>query len=218
MKTITRLSIVKQLTLIAGLGLIGMVLMLIIQQWSNQHIRSLNESRLLLSEIKSEMLTLRRNEKDFMARKNKKYLDKFNNNHQILINKNNQLQSLMQEEQISTSTDVQLSQVFMSYGETFNKVAALIEKIGLDPKSGLYGSLRKAVHQAEELLNNHNQIKLSKDMLMLRRREKDFMLAQLTLAEKKKVCLLKMVYQAGCCASVFLHQHVLFLYRNRSQK
>jgi len=176
MKIITNLSIAKQLILIAALGLIGIITIFSIQQWSNKHIGTLNESRLFLSQIKSDMLTLRRNEKDFMSRKNLKYIEKFKNNHQSLLNKNNQLKSLLVEQGVILSSDNHLHDIFSSYNNVFLEVSALVEKIGLDHKSGLYGNLRKAVHDAEALLKKHQQIKLTKDMLMLRRREKDFML------------------------------------------
>jgi len=46
----------------------------------------------------------------------------------------------------------------------------------LNPKDGLYGALRKAVHNAESGIKELKDDQLMADMLMLRRREKDFML------------------------------------------
>ncbi len=60
------------------------------------------------------------------------------------------------------------------YKQRFNNIAALQQEIGLDPKSGLYGGLRSAVHSVEELLSDNPRVLAS--MLMLRRHEKDFML------------------------------------------
>lgn len=40
----------------------------------------------------------------------------------------------------------------------------------------MYGSLREAVHQAEDIMHAQRSDKLMKDMLVLRRREKAFML------------------------------------------
>ena len=62
------------------------------------------------------------------------------------------------------------------YNEKFLALVAQYRKIGLNPKDGLYGALRKAVHNAEAVIKAENNDKLMKDMLMLRRREKDFML------------------------------------------
>jgi methyl-accepting chemotaxis protein len=48
--------------------------------------------------------------------------------------------------------------------------------IGLDHESGLYGSLRKSVHTVESILETEASDTLLKEMLTLRRNEKDFML------------------------------------------
>jgi methyl-accepting chemotaxis protein len=68
-----------------------------------------------------------------------------------------------------------MKNILVEYQSQFNEVVSLQKKIGLDPKSGLYGELRKAVHNVEKLIGNDNYQLLS-EMLQLRRNEKDFML------------------------------------------
>ncbi len=63
-----------------------------------------------------------------------------------------------------------------SYRQLFAGVVKLQQEIGLDPKSGLYGELRSAVHNVESLVAEHNVPELMVLMLQLRRNEKDFML------------------------------------------
>ena len=60
--------------------------------------------------------------------------------------------------------------------ESFSKLVALNERMGLDEKSGLQGALRSAVHAVEEKLATANLDALTVKMLMMRRHEKDFML------------------------------------------
>src|SRR5690606_20771509 len=62
------------------------------------------------------------------------------------------------------------------YQSTFSEVVKLQQEIGLTPQTGLYGTLRTAVHNVESLLKEYEQASLAVAMLQLRRNEKDFML------------------------------------------
>ncbi|MDI5834415.1 methyl-accepting chemotaxis protein, partial [Shewanella xiamenensis] len=62
------------------------------------------------------------------------------------------------------------------YQLAFNEVVQLQQEIGLTPKTGLYGTLRTAVHNIESMLKEYDQLSLQVAMLQLRRNEKDFML------------------------------------------
>ncbi len=176
MKFLKRFSIQRQLMFVAGFVTIGMVGLAVMSHVTNNHVNELAEARLTLSQIDTSMLTLRRNEKDFMARKDPKYVDRFMKNFVAMQAKTDHLKTLLEHQDVESGQVDQLKEVFNSYHRSFLQVAATIEKIGLDPKSGLYGALRKAVHGAESMLKEQNQIQLTADMLMLRRREKDFML------------------------------------------
>ncbi|HFD31433.1 MAG TPA: methyl-accepting chemotaxis protein [Gammaproteobacteria bacterium] len=146
------------------------------QFWTSNHVSALQNIRVLVSDIETGMLTLRRNEKDFLARKNLKYQDKFSKNYTKLQNNIQQLIALLDENNIKSNTAHKLSQALAEYNKKFNALVSQYKIIGLNPKDGLYGSLRAAVHNAEGAIKAENNDTLMKDMLMLRRREKDFML------------------------------------------
>ena len=138
--------------------------------------RTMEEARLLDSEIHTGMLTLRRNEKDFLARTDMKYLDKFNKNFVVLTEKLASLKTFSSNYGVVGEEVARLDKVLNDYATSFRQVVAVQQTIGLNPKDGLQGKLRKAVHDAEGILKELTQDTLTKDMLMLRRREKDFML------------------------------------------
>ncbi len=75
-----KISISQQLVMLAVIAVLGLISMTVIHQISGQNLQSLDNTRLSVSEIKSAMLMLRRNEKDFMARRDPKYIDKFTAN------------------------------------------------------------------------------------------------------------------------------------------
>ena len=62
------------------------------------------------------------------------------------------------------------------YSEQFATVEAMWREIGLDQDSGLRGHLRGAVHDVESALEQHDELRLTVTMLMMRRHEKDFLM------------------------------------------
>ncbi|MDH5183659.1 MAG: methyl-accepting chemotaxis protein [Gammaproteobacteria bacterium] len=138
--------------------------------------RTMEEARLLDSEINAGMLTLRRNEKDFLARTDLKYLDKFNKNFVLLTEKLTSLKAFSSKYGVVGEEVARLERVLNDYAVSFKQLVAVQQTIGLSPKDGLRGNLRNAVHEAEGILKELSLDTLTKDMLMLRRREKDFML------------------------------------------
>lgn len=83
---------------------------------------------------KAELLTLRRNEKDFFLRKDLKYLNDFNTN----------LQKFSGSVQESAQKDVPIIlQEIENYGKQFNLIVEIETKIGLKESEGIRGSLRK---------------------------------------------------------------------------
>ena len=176
MNFLKTLSIQRQLMFLAGFFALGMIGPAMISQLTNQQVRELAQARLVISEIGAGMLTLRRNEKDFMARRDLKYVDRFSANFEAMLADVDRMQVMLSDQGVDNKEAEQLNQVFNDYLASFMRIAATIETIGLDPKSGLYDALRQAVHHAEGILKEQNQVQLTVDMLILRRREKDFML------------------------------------------
>ncbi len=170
------------LTLLFALGMTGM---LVLARYSASYISNLQQAQLQVSRVETGMLTLRRNEKDFLARHDLRYQKKFESNYQTLQEHVTALQDLLTGSDIDSSQVTQLAAVLNDYRKTFNDMVAMQKKLGLDHKSGLHGSLRNAVHHAEKRLKELGDVLLLKDMYLLRRREKDF-LQRLDLKYQKK--------------------------------
>lgn len=162
--------IVGSLAILSVLGMVGL------NQYATGTLASLNEIALEASQVETGMLTLRRNEKDFLARNALKYQDKFNGNLENLINKTNTLSHDLEKSELNHQRADEISALLGQYGKNFNDLVAVQKKIGLNPKDGLYGGLRSAVHNVEDLIKTMSDNQLKADMLTLRRNEKDFML------------------------------------------
>jgi methyl-accepting chemotaxis protein len=97
-------------------------------------------------QLTAQLLQLRRDEKDFMLRKDLKYLAAFNKGMtefraQIQIN-------------ITDATQVaQLQQLADAYSVAFTRLVEGEQKIGLAHNEGLMGEMRSAIHQTEESLD-----------------------------------------------------------------
>lgn len=98
-------------------------------------------------QLTAQLLQLRRDEKDFMLRKDLKYLTAFN---QGLSEFRGQIQ-----QNISDPTLVmQLQQLADAYGVAFARLVEGEQKIGLAPDQGLMGQMRAAIHQTEDSLES----------------------------------------------------------------
>lgn len=168
---------IKHKFILAGtLAFVAIISILGLGQYTNSELKKFDGISLNLSEIKAGMLTLRRNEKDFLARKDLKYRDKFQKSFEKLQTRTDKLKISLDDAGIDATMSISLTGIFNSYQSSFNNLVSLQQKIGLHPKDGLYGSLRMAVHGAETEIKALNDQRLRADMLQLRRNEKDFML------------------------------------------
>lgn len=163
--------------LIANTGLLvgSMLIMLILLQYSSSVNHELLLAERALGQIESEKLTLRKHEKDFIMRKDLKYQERFDKSvaafNQYILNLDNSFDELGVETPAINNLQKQLSE----YQNNFTRMVESQKKIGLDPKDGLYGKLRVAVHDIETIVEGKDFQVLS-NMLQLRRNEKDFML------------------------------------------
>ncbi len=128
-----------------------------------------------IGKVESSVLQLRRHEKDFFARKDLKYFDKFESTYKKLQSEITALDKGFDSVGQSMPEISRLRQIVSEYFDHFKAVVQAQQTIGLHPKDALYGKLRDAVRGVEELIGD-NDYQLLAGMLRLRRNEKDFML------------------------------------------
>ncbi len=143
---------------------------------SSQDAKELSQLKYEVKQIENTILQLRRNEKDFLARKDLKYQAKYNKNFQKLMASVDKASVVLIKYNVNGQKIQSLKDILNKYSKDFNAIIGIQQHIGLHSKDGLYGSLRHSVHNLEDLLKKDMKYKLQVDMLMLRRAEKDFML------------------------------------------
>ncbi len=123
-----------------------------------------------------QLLELRKNEKDFLSRKDLKYLDNFQKNIKNFENIKTILDDEFAKSDIDPTELNNYKNVIAEYSTIFTKIVNLQKEIGLNPDSGLYGALRDSVHLVQEFAKKSNDNYLLATVYDLRKQEKDFML------------------------------------------
>jgi methyl-accepting chemotaxis protein len=132
----------------------------------------------LANKLSNQMLLARRAEKDFLLRREDRYVKA---HHEIVAaiaasidELMRRLTALNQTELVQKATAARAD--YETYVKHFNGLTNAAIKNGLRENDGLQGALRKAVHEIESALKEFGDAKLEAGMLMMRRHEKDFML------------------------------------------
>ena len=170
------LSIRSKHLVILALVIGGLILTVSFSAIQFSQIEQLRDITLREQQLKSHIFELRKYEKDFLLYKKQTYLEGFRQAEQQIDSDLNALLQQLENNDLSTELASELGSSLKSYRTLFSKLAATQIEIGLTPKTGLYGSLRNAVHEVESLAKAQQEYELLFHMLMLRRNEKDFML------------------------------------------
>lgn len=122
------------------------------------------------------MLQSRRSEKDFLLRKDKKYLDKVIKSVSALKTEANKIKDIAKKtgrKELVTNINLIINYAD-TYEMTFKKLVSSWEKIGLTHKSGFRGSFRNIAHTLSDNLKKYQLDELQVALLMIRRYEKDY--------------------------------------------
>ncbi|MGI2166038.1 methyl-accepting chemotaxis protein [Shewanella oncorhynchi] len=166
----------SKLLLSAAVSISALIAMFGLQLYSNSVKSELSNSAQSVLDLERDVLILRKNEKDFFARKDLKYVELHKQSHMAIDSIVPELEKVFKEYGVSTASLESFDRNLNQYQAAFSEVVQLQQEIGLTPKTGLYGTLRAAVHNVETLLKEFDQPALEAAMLQLRRNEKDFML------------------------------------------
>ena len=176
MKVLANLTIRSRLTVNAVVIAIALIALFLLMVSNSSRMSDLAHTLANVEKLSAQVLTLRKNEKDFLARKDMKYVDRFAGNAKKLSDNVMNLREKTEDLGIDAPELATFGSIANSYVKKFEELAEFQQVIGLNAKDGYYGELRAAVHSVEELLKQNNSYVLLSDMLQLRRAEKDFML------------------------------------------
>lgn len=171
---LSHLSIKNRLITIAAVAVIALSLMLLLMQYQSKTLGDLATADKLIAELNTDVLMLRRHEKDFLLRKELRYLPSHQATQQQLEQKLAQLKQLLIELAIPDPHTAEFARLVTNYGNEFAAFVNLQQQIGLTEEEGLQGNLRKNAALLEQQLTDSPELQLH--YLQLRRLEKDFLL------------------------------------------
>ncbi len=162
---------------------------------SFQKVRTINSVASKVQDLNGTMLELRKDEKDFLARSvtdenfyqsgTSKYAEGFSANVQRAIKI---CEDLHNSKFIHTSAADEMIETvekhFLAYEKKFKQIQEASRELGFKDW-GQVGKMRDAIHEVETLTENLELPEAQVNMLMLRRREKDFLL-RLDVSYKSK--------------------------------
>lgn len=162
-----------------GMGLamaVAMTLLLLTMLQQNHDLKQLEHADKLVEMLKTDVLMLRRHEKDFLLRLDLKHQQLHQDSFQRISQHSAALRAILKEYQLQSAALDTFEQQAGAYQQSF---AALVQKrrdIGLHDKDGLTGTMRAAAHQIENSLADSQNPQQTILLLQLRRYEKDFRL------------------------------------------
>ncbi len=131
-----------------------------------------------MKDLEIQLLQSRRHEKDFLLRKDDKYVkahDESNKAATRAFELITQTLAAMGENELVGDINV-VRGGFDVYSKNFSEMSDLQHKLGLTQDAGLEGRLRASVHDIERTLAPFKDSHLNELMLTMRRHEKDYML------------------------------------------
>jgi methyl-accepting chemotaxis protein len=201
MVSIKNISLSKKL--LGGFGIVSLMLIILavvsittlgtVDQETNKVIDNTITMKEKSLGMDVEMLSARRNEKDFFARKDLTYVDNVKVS-VANVKKDAQDIQALDVPQADKDKAGKIITDIEGYQIAFLETVELYKLKGLDENSGLQLEMRNAVHAVEADINNQNDDQLLANELQLRRNEKDYIMRadvsyQKTLHDNEKILL-----------------------------
>ncbi len=127
------------------------------------------------SALDRAMVGARRREKDFLLRKDTKYVGEQAESIRAAQAAIDTMVTAMAADDPRRQQVEAIRKGIAAYTDAFRRVVEGQSRVGLTEQDGLLGALRGSVHEIETALKAHDDLRLTVLMLMMRRHEKDFL-------------------------------------------
>lgn len=145
------MTIRQKLYFLGAIAILGIVTLLGTSSYFANQTEELNRAVKLVGDLEIRLLNLRRNEKDFLLRKDTKYLDTFNGNTEKFADTESELADILTRYDLPSSQ--QLKQDLLSYQAGFQTLVNAYQQYGLNNKSGLLGQYEKQLLRTKRNAN-----------------------------------------------------------------
>ncbi|KFI10014.1 methyl-accepting chemotaxis protein [Vibrio coralliilyticus] len=152
------MNIKNKLYSLGAVAILGVVSLLLTTSHFAQSTNQLNNANLLVAKLEIRLLNLRRNEKDFLLRKDMKYLDKFNKNMDIFLDLESELAPVLDDNDLPSSSQVR--QDILKYQSGFTNLVNAFDALGLKPEEKLLGKYNTELKALKPSLSSEQLVNL----------------------------------------------------------
>ena len=145
------MTIKHRLYLLCIMTVTGILLFLGVIRYLNTEIVQLSYAINLVDDLQISLLNLRRNEKDFLLRKKKRYLEQFNTHAEHFLNTEKQL--LTRLENYNIKIDPVTNQLH-AYHESFKELVNAFQILGLKNDEGLQGLYHRELNRFKKRVDS----------------------------------------------------------------
>ncbi|NOI64718.1 methyl-accepting chemotaxis protein [Vibrio sp. 99-8-1] len=144
------MSIKQKLYMLGFIATLGVITLVVTTSQFSKNTEQLNTATNLVAQLEIRLLNLRRNEKDFLLRKDMKYLDKFNNNMEIFLSLEKELSGILTSAKLLSSD--QLKADALRYQKGFQALVLAFQEHGLKDDQSLLGAYNSALEAYQSRL------------------------------------------------------------------
>ncbi len=170
------LPIKQKLLILAFSVAIGFGILLFMMSSYIWEIHHLDKVETKIETLKTDILDLRKDEKDFLLHKDLKYVENFQEKIKYINKKEEEIRKDLIQKDIDLSSLDKFMDILTQYNQLFMQIIQKYKTIGLNHNDGLYGKLRESVHVIQKLAKESKNYKFLAAIYNLRKHEKDFML------------------------------------------
>jgi len=171
-----QMTIKLKLIILTTVTALGFIILIILNQNTINTMQKLAKTDSLVQHLELDVSELRKNEKDFLTRNSLQYFDKFNTVMKDIYKTEKELEIIIEEQGLELPNLSVFFDAVKSYDIKFQQLVKIQKQIGLNPKDGLYGSLRASVQKVQKFAKNSGDMTVLALVYDLRKQEKDFML------------------------------------------
>ncbi|MBY7946647.1 methyl-accepting chemotaxis protein [Vibrio fluvialis] len=141
------MNIKQKLYLLGFIAVMGIISLVITTTHFARQTNELSSAIGLVEKLEIRLLNLRRNEKDFLLRKDAKYLDTFKQNSELFLSMESQLSTILTNHNLASSAALRAD--LLKYKQGFEQLVGAYQVLGLSDGDALLAKYHALLAQAE---------------------------------------------------------------------
>ncbi|MBY8072372.1 methyl-accepting chemotaxis protein [Vibrio fluvialis] len=141
------MNIKQKLYLLGFIAVMGIISLVITTTHFARQTNELSSAIGLVEKLEIRLLNLRRNEKDFLLRKDAKYLDTFKQNSELFLSMESQLSTILTNHNLASSAALKAD--LLKYKQGFEQLVGAYQVLGLSDGDALLAKYHVLLAQAE---------------------------------------------------------------------